>query len=117
MFLEPRGYTGLAGCRKKQGNTELAINAAGELNSYEHCDRRVSVLTHRGRQRITANTVDSKLLNIPNNSTINLWGTICFTNPPDELPEGAKDKKTRATAWPGVCRIAASFGVTQLCKK
>ena len=52
VFLEPSGYTGLPGYSKEQGSNGLAINAAGELISCEHGDRRVSVLTHKLMARV-----------------------------------------------------------------
>ena len=58
VFLEPSGYTGLPGYSSEQGSNGLAINAAGELISCEHGDRRVSVLTRRGGKRTLADTID-----------------------------------------------------------
>ncbi|MEI6638041.1 MAG: hypothetical protein WCO99_15865, partial [Planctomycetota bacterium] len=52
VFLEPSGSTGLPGYSKEQGSNGLAINAAGELISCEHGDRRVSVLTHKLMARV-----------------------------------------------------------------
>ncbi|MEI6367766.1 MAG: SMP-30/gluconolactonase/LRE family protein [Planctomycetota bacterium] len=117
VFLEPSGYTGLPGYSSEQGSNGLAINAAGELISCEHGDRRVSVLTRRGGKRTLADTIDGKRFNSPNDCTIDKRGAIYFTDPPYGLPEGAKDTKTREIAWHGIYRIAASGGVTLLSKE
>jgi len=117
VFLEPSGYTGLPGYSSEQGSNGLAINAAGELISCEHGDRRVSVLTHRGGKRTLADTIDGNRFNSPNDCTIDKRGAIYFTDPPYGLPEGAKDTKTREIAWHGIYRIAASGGVTLLSKE
>ena len=91
IFLQPSGYTGLGKYSGEPGCNGLVLNAAGELLSCEHGDRRISLLTKNGGKRTLTDNWNGKRLNSPNDLTLKSNGDVYFTDPIYGLPEKDKD--------------------------
>lgn len=91
IYLQPSGYTGPGKYSREPGSNGLALDAAGQLVSCEHGDRRISVLTKGGGKRTLTDNHNGKRFNSPNDLTIKSNGDIYFTDPIYGLPKHASD--------------------------
>ena len=110
-FLHPSGYTGVADYGREPGSNGLALDAAGQLVSCEHGDRRISVLTKAGGKVTLADRWEGKRFNSPNDLAIRKNGDIFFTDPIYGLPQRENDPM-REIDFCGVYRLQRDGTVT-----
>lgn len=113
IFLQPSGYTGVGKYSAEPGCNGLVLDAAGQLISCEHGDRRISVLTKNGGKRTLTDQVNGKRLNSPNDLVLKSNGDVYFTDPIYGLPQREKDP-TREIDVCGVYRFSMKDKTTTL---
>lgn len=115
VFLKPAGYTGVTDYGLEPGSNGLALDAAGQLVSCEHGDRRISVLTHGGGKMTLADRWNGKRFNSPNDLALRKNGDIFFTDPIYGLPQREQDPR-REIDFCGVYRWQPNGTVTVQCQ-
>lgn len=113
LFLKPSGYTGVADYGGEPGCNGLLLDAAGQLVSCEHGDRRISVLTHVGGKRTLVDNYQGRRLNSPNDAVFKSNGDLYFTDPPYGLPN-RWDDPLRELDFCGVYRLSTDGELTLL---
>lgn len=116
VFMRPSGYTGAAFYGLEPGSNGLTLDSRGRLVSFEHGDRRVSVLTKNGGKRTLVDNYQGKRLNSPNDGCFNAKGDLYFTDPPYGLPQREHDPR-RELDFFGVYRLSKSGTLTLLTKE
>lgn len=113
LFLTPSGYTGNTYYGLEPGSNGLLLDSQGRLVSFEHGDRRVSVLTKNGGKRTLVDNYQGKRLNSPNDGVFMSNGDLYFTDPPYGLPEREHDPRRELDVF-GVYRLAKDGTLTLL---
>ena len=113
VFLNPSGYTGSKFYGLEPGSNGLTLDPKGRLVSFEHGDRRVSVLTKNGGKRTLVDNYMGKRLNSPNDGCFKSNGDLYFTDPPYGLPKREHDAR-RELDFFGVYRLAKNGTLTLL---
>jgi gluconolactonase len=113
LYLRPSGFTGVGKYSDEPGSNGLAFDAAGQLVSCEHGDRRLSVLTKGGGKRTLVDNVQGKRFNSPNDLCIAKNGDVYFTDPIYGLPKRENDP-LRELEHCGVYRWAKASGTVTL---
>lgn len=115
IFLKPSGYTGLGFFSNEPGSNGLTINAAGELVSAEHGDRRISAMPLSGHgKRTLADKFEGKKLNSPNDVVQHSSGAYYFTDPPYGLASQQDTDPLKEQKLNGVYRIALDGTVSMV---
>ncbi len=116
-FLKPSGYTGLGYYSGEPGSNGLTINAAGELVSAEHGDRRISAMPLSGAgKRTIADKFEGKKFNSPNDVVQHSSGAYYFTDPPYGLATQQDTDPNKEQKLNGVYRVATDGTVTMVVK-
>ncbi|MCA9074401.1 MAG: SMP-30/gluconolactonase/LRE family protein [Planctomycetaceae bacterium] len=113
LYLKPSGYTGVSDYGSEPGCNGLLLDAAGQLVSCEHGDRRVSVMTHGGGKRTLVDNYRGKRFNSPNDAVFHSNGDLYFTDPPYGLPNQYDDPR-RELDFCGVYRLSKDGELTLL---
>lgn len=116
QFLHPSGYTGAKFYGLEPGSNGLTLDPEGRLVSFEHGDRRVSLLTKAGGKRTLIDNYMGKRLNSPNDGCFKSNGDLYFTDPPYGLPKREHDPRRELDHF-GVYRLAKNGSVTLLTKE
>lgn len=115
-YLNPSGYTGHVYYGLEPGSNGLTRDPKGRLVSFEHGDRRVSVLTKNGGKRTLVDNYMGKRLNSPNDGCFNSKGDLYFTDPIYGLPKRWDDPR-RELDFCGVYRLSKNGTLTLLTKE
>ena len=113
MYLNPSGYTGHGFYGLEPGSNGLTRDPQGRLVSFEHGDRRVSVLTKNGGKRTLIDNYMGKRLNSPNDGCFKSNGDLYFTDPIYGLPKRWDDPR-RELDFCGVYRLSKNGTLTLL---
>ena len=112
-YLNPSGYTGHVFYGLEPGSNGLTRDPQGRLVSFEHGDRRVSVLTKHGGKRTLIDNYMGKRLNSPNDGCFKSNGDLYFTDPIYGLPKRWDDPR-RELDFCGVYRLSKNGTLTLL---
>jgi gluconolactonase len=116
-FLKPSGYTGLGYYSGEPGSNGLTINAAGELVSAEHGDRRISAMPLSGAgKRTIADKYEGKKLNSPNDVVQHSSGAYYFTDPPYGLATQQDTDPNKEQSLNGVYRVDKAGYISMVVK-